>query len=75
VLKPYTNTQDEQRLNIKYSDSSFFLSKLDDPTAHFDFTDTAGTSYRQDVPIVQKLTPGGSIMGFSITGADPPYLI
>lgn len=62
-------------LKFRYDDKPCYVRKLDDPMASVEFGDRLGNLYRQEGPVTQNKTPGGSVLTYHINAFGLPYKI
>lgn len=71
VMKPGETIQ----IGWRYDDKPCFTKKLDDAVASIEFEDRLGNLYRQEGPITQNVTPGGTVLTYAINAFGLPYKI
>lgn len=71
ILKPEENVP----LRFRYDDKNCYAERLDDLMASVEFEDRLGNLYRQEGPVTQSLTPGGTILTYQINALGLPYKI
>lgn len=56
---------------IRYDDKPVYTERLTDPTFTVEFEDESGIRYKQVGEVEQKMTPGGVVLTYTVTGLGP----